>query len=89
MMESLPEPAETVNILGYSTAIQNNAGVYTMRIVVLVDMEGITGICKRKQTLSGENLYPEWQELLVGDATPAAHLQSRRASHDLFCGRYT
>jgi D-amino peptidase len=38
-----------------------------MRIVVLVDMEGITGICKREQTLPGDRLFPEACELLTGD----------------------
>jgi len=38
-----------------------------MRIVVSVDMEGITGICRREQTIPGEALYAEGRELLVGD----------------------
>ena len=38
-----------------------------MRIVVMVDMEGITGICKREQTMPGDRLFAEAQELLVGD----------------------
>ena len=38
-----------------------------MRIVVAVDMEGITGICCREQTNPGDPLYGEGCELMVGD----------------------
>jgi D-amino peptidase len=38
-----------------------------MRIVVAVDMEGITGICTRGQVMPGDPLYAEGCELLVGD----------------------
>lgn len=38
-----------------------------MRIVVAVDMEGITGICCREQTTPGDPLYAEGCELMAGD----------------------
>jgi D-amino peptidase len=38
-----------------------------MRIVVGVDMEGITGICCHEQTIPGEALFAEGRELMVGD----------------------
>jgi D-amino peptidase len=38
-----------------------------MRIAVAVDMEGITGICCREQTLPGESLYAEGCDLMAGD----------------------
>jgi len=38
-----------------------------MRVVVAVDMEGITGICCREQTNPGDALYAEGCELMVGD----------------------
>jgi D-amino peptidase len=38
-----------------------------MRIVVFVDMEGITGICCREQTEPGQALYAEGCDLMVGD----------------------
>lgn len=38
-----------------------------MRIVVMVDMEGITGICKREQTIPGDPLFAEGRELMIGD----------------------
>ena len=38
-----------------------------MRIVVFVDMEGITGICCREQTTPGSPLYAEGRDLMVGD----------------------
>lgn len=38
-----------------------------MKILVTVDMEGITGICCREQTTVGAPLYAEGCELLAGD----------------------
>jgi D-amino peptidase len=42
-----------------------------MRIVVMVDMEGITGICKREQTIPNDPLYAEGRELMIGDINAA------------------
>ena len=38
-----------------------------MRIVVAVDMEGITGICCKEQTSPGDPLFAEGRELMTGD----------------------
>lgn len=38
-----------------------------MKIIVAVDMEGITGICCREQTVPGDALYAEGCDLLAGD----------------------